>query len=141
MINIQNHLKVSSVCWGKGGPLTTQGPKYGKSSSFQLSLLLRPRVRGFKTYNFQAFLDTETLLKNFQIVLKFISFKLLLLQKSATAALQKYRGVALAMGSEVRNVGRSSCHEVSLYFHTLLGGGEIYRFQVFVRQRITFKII
>ena len=93
-----------------------------KSSSFQLSLLLWPRVRGFKTYNFQAFLDTETLLKNFQIVLKFISFKSLLLQKSATAALQKYRGVALAMGSEVRNVGRSSCLQVSLYLNTLLGG-------------------
>ena len=95
---------------------------------------------GSKPTTSKHFLDTETLLKNFQIVLKFISFKSLLLQKSATAALQKYRGVALAMGSEVRNVGRSSCHEVSLYFHTLLGGG-IYRFQVFVRQRITFKII
>ena len=78
---------------------------------------------GSKPTTSKHFLDTETLLKNFQIVLKFISFKSLLLQKSATAALQKYRGVALAMGSEVRNVGRSSCHEVSLYFHTLWGGG------------------
>ena len=37
--------------------------------------------------------------------------------------LQRYCGVALAMVSEVRNVGRSSCLQVSLYFNTLLGGG------------------
>ena len=77
---------------------------------------------GSKPTTSKHFLDTETLLKNFQIVLKSIIFKSLLLQKSATAALQRYRGVALAMVSEVRNVGKSSCLQGLLHFNTVLGG-------------------